>query len=113
MIEGRQITATRGAVAAQPEEAARAGARMFAEGGNAMDAAAAACLACGVLLPEAADIGAYVLCAVVLDAGTGKVWSLDANGVAPRAAHAEMFAVLPAVPGVSGINENEYSCAIA
>ena len=46
MVEGREVICGRGAVAAQPEEAARIGARILEAGGNAMDAAAAASLAC-------------------------------------------------------------------
>ena len=64
-----------------------------------MDAAAAACLACAVLEPQAVDLGGYVLAAVVLEAETGRVWSVDANTVAPAAATADMFRTLPLLPG--------------
>ena len=38
MIEGHQVLADRGAVAAQQPAAARIGAQILAQGGNAMDA---------------------------------------------------------------------------
>ena len=55
-------------------------------GGNAMDAAAAAALACAILAPDKNGIGGYVLVAVVLEGATGRVWSVDANARAPAAA---------------------------
>ena len=124
----------RGAVATSPPDAARAGAAILARGGNAMDAAAAACLACAVLEPQAVDLGGYVLAAVVLEGGTGRVWSVDANSIAPAAAHPDMYRVLPtyAVSNAHdsdqsrdrkgavwtkraappGINELEYGCSV-
>ena len=102
----------RGAVATSPPNAARAGAAILARGGNAMDAAAAACLACAVLEPQAVDLGGYVLAAVVLEAKIGRVWSVDANSVAPAAAHPDMYRVLPKRAGPPGINELEYDCSV-
>ena len=52
-----------------------------------MDAVAAACLACAVIEPQACDLGGYVAAGVVLEGKTGRIWSLDANSVAPAAAH--------------------------
>lgn len=112
MIEGREIVVASGAVAAEPQEAARAGAGILEAGGNAMDAAAAACLASGAIQPETADIGGYVLCAVVLEGATGRIWSLDSNSVAPAAARENMFHVLPLEGEKIGINANEYQCAV-
>lgn len=112
MIEGREIVVVSGAVATEPEDAVRAGARILEAGGNAMDAAAAACLASGAIQPETADIGGYVLCAVVLEGGSGRVWSLDANSVAPASAHDRMFEVLPIQGEKIGINANEYLCSV-
>jgi len=86
MMEGTEITASRGVIATGPAEAARAGGRIFERGGNAMDAAAAACLACAVLEPQAVDVGGYVAAGVVLEGASGRVWSIDANSVAPAAA---------------------------
>ncbi len=112
MIEGNEVTCEKGVVSTGPAGGARVGAGMFERGGNAMDAAAAACLACAVLEPQAVDIGGYVLAAVVLDGKTGRVWSLDANSVAPAAARDDMFETLPPEPGTRGINELEYGCSV-
>lgn len=112
MIEGVEINCRHGAVATGPAEAARAGAGLFERGGNAMDAAAAACLACTVMEPQAVDLGGYVLAAVALEGATGRVWSVDANSVAPAAARADMFRILPVRSGKPGINELEYGCSV-
>jgi gamma-glutamyltranspeptidase / glutathione hydrolase len=112
IIEGREVSCTGGVVATGPAEAARIGAEILAQGGNAMDAAAAAALACSVLEPESVDIGGYILCALVRKAGDPRVWTLDANAVAPRRATERMFQVSPAVPGKAGINESEYDCGV-
>jgi gamma-glutamyltranspeptidase/glutathione hydrolase len=112
MIEGTEIYASRGVVATGPAGAARAGASMFERGGNAMDAAAAACLACAVLEPQAVDLGGYVAAGVVLEGATGEVWSVDANSTAPAAARADMFEVLPLRDGPRGINDLEYACSV-
>ena len=112
LCEGVDIVCRRGAVATAPPGAARAGAGILARGGNAMDAAAAACLACAVLEPQAVDLGGYVLAAVVLEGESGRVWSVDANSVAAAAAHPGMYGLLPACSGPLGINELEYGCSI-
>lgn len=112
MIEGTEIYASRGVVATGPADAARAGAALFDRGGNAMDAAAAACLACAVLEPQAVDLGGYVAAGVVLEGATGRVWSIDSNSVAPAAARGDMFEVLPVRDGPRGINEQEYACSV-
>ncbi len=46
------MVGSRGVVAAESGLVARAGERIFSEGGNAFDAAAAACLACAVRHPD-------------------------------------------------------------
>jgi gamma-glutamyltranspeptidase/glutathione hydrolase len=112
LIEGDEITASSGVVAAIPPEAARVGARLLAAGGNAMDAAAATCVACCMMLPASTGIGGYVCSAVVLDGKTGRVWSLDANSVAPAAAHERMFDLLMLDRGSQGLNESEYGCSV-
>lgn len=112
MIEGTEVSSNIGAVAAGPPGAARAGAKILSEGGNAMDAAAAACMACCMLHPAATGLGGYVLAAVVLEGKTGKVWSLDANSPAPAAASESMYDILPRVDQPKGINENEYGCTV-
>lgn len=109
--EGKEVSSTIGAVAAGPPEAARVGARILQRGGNAMDAAAAACLASCMLQPHMVDVGGYGCCAVVLEGKSRKVWSLDANAVAPAAAAERMFEVLPSAGGAS-INEREYACRV-
>ncbi len=113
MIEGVEVICAQGAVATGPAGGARSGAQILEAGGNAMDAAAAASLACAVLEPQAVDIGGYVASAVVLDGKTGRVWSIDGNAVAPRAAREDMFEVLPPTSGHRGINEIEYGCSVA
>src|SRR5437867_1115672 len=95
MIEGKEVVASAGAVASEPEDTVRIGAQILESGGNAMDAAAAMALACGMLQPELCGIGGYVLCGVVLEGASGRVWSLDANSVAPAAAPERLFEVLP------------------
>ena len=112
MIEGKQIRVGKGAVATEAAQAARIGARMLERGGNAMDAAAAACLACGVLIPYYVDIGGYACSGVVLEGASGRVWSLDSNSAAPAAAHASMYEVTEKIPGKVGVNENEYDCSV-
>lgn len=112
MGEHNEVVSNIGAVAATPPGAARAGARIMERGGNAMDAAAAASMACCMLYPAATGIGGYVLAAVVLEGTTGRVWSLDANSPAPAAAHEGMFDILPVSDGPPDINENEYLCSV-
>src|SRR5215468_25728 len=76
MIEGTEVVCAKGAIATGPAEGARAGARVFESGGNAIDAVAAASLACAVIEPQACDLGGYVAAGVVLDGKTGQIWSL-------------------------------------
>jgi len=109
--EGPEVRGTFGVVATEPPDSARAGARMLQDGGNAMDAAAASCLAACMLDTQAVDLGGYVLCAVVLEGKTGRVWHLDSNSVSPAAATENMFSVMPK-GAVNGLNENEYQCSV-
>jgi len=113
MVEGNEVRSQTGAVAAGPPEAARVGARVLEHGGNAMDAAAAASMACCMLQCQSTGVGGYVCCAVVLEGATNRVWALDANSVAPASAHEGMYRVLPARadPPLS-INESEYDCSV-
>ena len=112
MIEGKEVVSDCGAVAAEPEEAARIGARILESGGNAMDAAAATCLACCMLQPGSVGIGGYGGCAVVLEGSSGHVWSVDYNSMAPMAAHEDMFQVLPDPEDASDLNSREYFCQV-
>src|SRR5437870_2609894 len=104
--EGRK-----GVVAAELEPAAAAALKVVKAGGNAMDAAAAACLATCMIEPSAVDLGGYVTCAVVLEGKTGSVWSVDADSDAPGAASPSMYRILPRDPSGKGPNENEYGCS--
>ena len=99
-------------VAAESEPAARAASQVLEAGGNAADAAAAACIASCMTEPQLVDLGGYVAAAVVLDGKTGEVWSVDADSAAPKAASPAMYRVLPKPPGKRGINENEYDCSV-
>ena len=112
MIEGYEVLSNKGAVAASPAEAARIGARIIEQGGNAMDAATATCLACCMLAPHKNGIGGYMSSAVVVEGPTGKAWSVDASGKAPYAAHERMYEVLPRRSDRAGINEDEYGCSV-
>lgn len=112
IVEGTDITVGVGAAGTESPEAARIGARILEAGGNAMDAAAAACLANAVMLPHFVDLGGYVCAGTVLEGASGRVWSLDANCVAPAAAREGMFDVADRRPGAAGINENEYECSV-
>lgn len=112
MTEGKEIYSERGVVAANPEEAARVGARILEAGGNAMDAASAASMACCMLAPMSTGVGGYICAAVVLEGESGKVWSVDANAIAPAAAHETMYEVLPRNEKGGPINEGEYQCSV-
>jgi len=112
MIEGTEVICTRGAVAAGPAEAARVGARVLEAGGNAMDAGSAASMACCMLAPQSTGVGGYICSGLVLEGKTGKVWSVDANSIAPAAAHEHMFEILPARPEGTSSNEREYFCRV-
>ena len=112
VVWAQEVISGAGAVATELEEVARVGAGIVERGGNAMDAAAAACLAGCIMQPHLSDLGGYVCCAVVLEAKADRVWSLDSNSVAPEAAHERMFKVLPLAEGPRDINENEYGCRI-
>ena len=107
------MVGSRGVVAAESELVAGAGERIFREGGNAFDAAAAACLACAVRHPDKNGVGGYLMAAVVLEGDSGRVWSLDANARAPAAAHESMYDVGPVGAGPKGTNEDEYDCSVA
>ena len=79
-----------GMVVSQNDIASEVGARILAEGGNAIDAAVAVGFALAVTLPRAGNIGgdgfltAYV-------AGQKKVTTIDFRSVAPQTAKLEMF----------------------
>lgn len=98
-----------GMVATAHYATAMAGYRMLAQGGNAVDAAAAACFASTVVEPSRSGIGgdAFLL---IYRAGTKEVIFINGGGWAPRRATAAFFqakggipldgALSPVVPGV-------------
>lgn len=112
MVEGNEVVSSVGAIAAQPQEAARVGARIMQQGGNAFDAAAASALASCLLQPQSTGITGYVLCAVVRDGSTGEILSLDANSVAPAAAREDMYEILSASGDPKDLNSREYECSV-
>ncbi len=112
MLEGNEVTSSTGAIAAQPKQAAQIGARIMEDGGNAFDAVAASSLAACLLQPQSTGITGYVMCAVMRDGATGEIFSLDANSVAPAAAHEDMYGLLPASGDPKDLNSREYECSV-
>ena len=76
------VAGRRGLVAAQNREAAEVGARVLAEGGNAMDAAAAASFAIGAVEPWMSGVGGGG-CLLHRDAASGKVSGYNFGMVSP------------------------------
>jgi len=71
-----------GIVAAESPLAAQAGAKILADGGNAVDAAIATNATMGVVEPMMNGMGGDLF-AMVFDAKTGKLYALNASGWAP------------------------------
>ncbi|MFZ0107154.1 MAG: gamma-glutamyltransferase [Thiobacillus sp.] len=84
-------TAPDGVVSTSHPAAAAAGARMLAEGGNAIDAAAAVQFALNVVEPQSSGIGGGGFMLVHL-AKTGETFIIDSRERAPTGASADMFA---------------------
>ena len=78
-----------GMVATDHEVASQAGAEILQAGGNAVDAAIAAALACGVVQPASSGLGGGGFAVVVEPNGQPLV--LDFREVAPAAATRDMF----------------------
>ena len=114
MLTGLDLSSPVGVVAADPAPAANIGADILAAGGNAMDAAVATAMACCMLRPQATGIGGYVGCGLVVEGQTGQVWSIDADGTAPAAAHERMYQVIPPRRTAAwSLNAEEYDCDVA
>jgi gamma-glutamyltranspeptidase/glutathione hydrolase len=71
--------------------AAKVGAKILQEGGNAIDAAIATAFAAGICTPRNCGIGGYGGHAMIALAGGRKITSIDFNSVAPATAHEGMF----------------------
>jgi gamma-glutamyltranspeptidase / glutathione hydrolase len=84
------VTTSGGVVAADHAEAAEAGARVLAAGGNAVDAAVATALALGVVNPTSSGVGGGGFALVFL-AREGVVHAVDFREVAPAAAEPSLF----------------------
>jgi gamma-glutamyltranspeptidase / glutathione hydrolase len=80
-----------GVVSGQPQ-AEMIGARVLADGGNAVDAVVAAALTAAVAAPHHTGIGGYGGHMVIAQKKGGKITAIDFNSAAPGAARAEMFA---------------------
>lgn len=112
MIEGHDVVSVVGGCAAGPAEAARVGARIIEQGGNAFDAASAAAMACCMLQPGSTGIGGYGGCAVVKHGESGRVWSVDGNAKAPKAVTEDMYCPRTPSLGADGLNEREYGATV-
>lgn len=84
------IPSREGMVVSSEELASRIGARILAEGGNAVDAAVATGFALAVTYPQAGNIGGGGFMLVYL-AQDKRVVAIDYRETAPRAAHAKLF----------------------
>jgi len=78
-----------GMVVSTHSEAAKAGARILRQGGNAIDAAVATAFAVGVAQPFSAGVGGGMFALVRLE--DGEILALDARETAPAAATSTMY----------------------
>ena len=84
------LMSTRGMISTEHYLSAEAGMHILRAGGNAFDAAVAAALAEGVLNPHMHTFGGE-LSALAYSATDKKVFSINGNTVAPKAATLEWF----------------------
>ncbi len=100
-IEKTEATAPNGMVASMHPAASAAGLEMLKAGGNAVDAAAAAAFASGVVEPFMSGLGG-VACLVFYRASDGTATVVDGSGVAPSAAREDMYELAPGNAGLYG-----------
>jgi len=86
---GRALTSSRGAVVCVERRAAEIGARVLADGGNAVDAAVAVAFALAVTYPAAGNLGGGGFMLVAFHDGRGA--AIDYRETAPAAAGADLF----------------------
>ena len=87
-----------GAVTAMTREAARAGARLLADGGNAVDAAVGAALVSGVVEPAMSGLGGAAY-AVVFDPASERATVFEGSARCPENATGDLFEPLDGVGG--------------
>lgn len=90
--EAATVTSENGVVAADHPAASRAGARILAKGGNAVDAGVTTLLALGVGNPMSSGLGGGGFC-LYRPAETGEVEVVDFREVAPKQATHDMYVV--------------------
>jgi gamma-glutamyltranspeptidase / glutathione hydrolase len=91
-VPGRSIvTTTLGIVAASQPLAAKAGAEILDQGGNAIDAAIAANAVLGLVEPHMNGVGGDLF-AIIYEAKTGKLHGLNASGWAPTGLTPQLLA---------------------
>ncbi len=84
------VMAQRGMAATSQPLATAAAVRVLQDGGNAIDAAIAACAVLGVVEPMSCGVGGDLF-AIVWDAKQGRLLGLNASGRSPRASSIELF----------------------
>ncbi|HVU60867.1 MAG TPA: gamma-glutamyltransferase [Mycobacteriales bacterium] len=90
-MTAQTVYSKQGMVVAGQPLASAAGARVLADGGNAVDAALAVAGATAVTMPEMCGLGGDAF-ALVYDAATGTVTAYNGSGPAPATATPEAFA---------------------
>lgn len=90
LVDRGEAVGTRGMVAAKHPVAARAGARMFELGGNAVDAAIAAAFASGVVEPMMSGLGGGGVM-IVHDPADGRSWCVDFGMRSPARATPDCY----------------------
>jgi len=90
-VQGRsQVISRQGIVASEHPMTSQAGAQVLAEGGTAVDAAIAANAVMGVVAPMTCGMGGDLF-ALVYEAGTGRLYGLNASGWAPAGLNPELL----------------------